>query len=60
MDMHHTTALLLLLLLLLLILVLLLSCPAGGGRFLKTLLCLHDNGGLVVVKVCYTVAHQRN
>jgi hypothetical protein len=24
---------------------------AGGGRFLKTLLCLHDEGGLVVVKV---------
>lgn len=24
---------------------------AGGGRFLKTLLCVHDNGGLVVVKV---------
>ncbi|EIE24687.1 hypothetical protein COCSUDRAFT_258, partial [Coccomyxa subellipsoidea C-169] len=26
---------------------------AGGGRFLKTLLCLHDDGGLVVVKVYY-------
>ncbi|KAK9909837.1 hypothetical protein WJX75_008190 [Coccomyxa subellipsoidea] len=25
----------------------------GGGRFLKTLLCLHDDGGLVVVKVYY-------
>eukprot|EP00879_Flechtneria_rotunda_P006900 GHRR01007246.1.p1 GENE.GHRR01007246.1~~GHRR01007246.1.p1 ORF type:complete len:991 (+),score=385.20 GHRR01007246.1:2403-5375(+) len=25
----------------------------GGGRFLKSLLCLHDNGGLVVVKVFY-------
>lgn len=24
---------------------------AGGGRFLKTLLCVHDEGGLVVVKV---------
>lgn len=24
---------------------------AGGGRFLKTLLCVHDDGGLVVVKV---------
>lgn len=24
---------------------------AGGGRFLKTLLCLQDSGGLVVVKV---------
>lgn len=24
---------------------------AGGGRLLKTLLCLHDHGGLVVVKV---------
>lgn len=23
----------------------------GGGRFLKTLLCVHDDGGLVVVKV---------
>jgi hypothetical protein len=23
----------------------------GGGRFLKTLLCVHDEGGLVVVKV---------
>lgn len=25
---------------------------AGGGRVLKTLLCVHDQGGLVVVKVC--------
>ncbi len=25
--------------------------PAGGGRFLKTLLCVHDEGGSVVVKV---------
>eukprot|EP00878_Enallax_costatus_P020769 GHUV01021963.1.p1 GENE.GHUV01021963.1~~GHUV01021963.1.p1 ORF type:complete len:285 (+),score=78.80 GHUV01021963.1:193-1047(+) len=25
----------------------------GGSRFLKSLLCLHDNGGLVVVKVFY-------
>ncbi|KAK9863176.1 hypothetical protein WJX84_011949 [Apatococcus fuscideae] len=25
----------------------------GGGRFLKTLLCVHDEGGLVVVKVYY-------
>ncbi|GFR49897.1 hypothetical protein Agub_g12002, partial [Astrephomene gubernaculifera] len=25
----------------------------GGGRFLKTLLCLHDSGGLVVVKVYF-------
>lgn len=25
-------------------------CFTGGGRFLKTLLCLHDEGGLVVVK----------
>lgn len=24
---------------------------AGPGRLLKSLLCLHDNGGLVVVKV---------
>lgn len=24
---------------------------AGGGRFFKTLQCLHDDGGLVVVKV---------
>jgi hypothetical protein len=24
---------------------------SGGGRLLKTLLCVHDNGGLVVVKV---------
>ncbi|KIZ00258.1 phosphoinositide-3-kinase, regulatory subunit 4 [Monoraphidium neglectum] len=23
----------------------------GSGRFIKTLLCVHDNGGLVVVKV---------
>lgn len=23
----------------------------GGGRVLKTLLCVHDQGGLVVVKV---------
>ena len=27
------------------------NASAGGGRFLKTLLCLHDDGGLVVVKV---------
>ena len=27
------------------------SVPAGGGRVLKTLLCVHDQGGLVVVKV---------
>lgn len=26
-------------------------CCAGPGRLLKSLLCLHDNGGLVVVKV---------
>jgi hypothetical protein len=26
-------------------------CLAGPGRLLKSLLCLHDNGGLVVVKV---------
>lgn len=26
---------------------------AGGGRFLKTLLCVHDQAGLVVVKVYY-------
>jgi len=25
--------------------------PSGGGRFLKTALCVHDAGGLVVVKV---------
>ena len=25
----------------------------GGGRFLKTALCVHDDGGLVVVKVYY-------
>ncbi|KAG2443160.1 hypothetical protein HYH02_009570 [Chlamydomonas schloesseri] len=25
----------------------------GGGRFLKTLLCMHDSGGLVVVKVYF-------
>ena len=23
----------------------------GGGRFLKTALCVHEDGGLVVVKV---------
>ena len=30
-----------------------LSCHdiLGGGRFLKTALCVHDDGGLVVVKV---------
>jgi hypothetical protein len=28
-----------------------LFCPPGSGRFIKTLLCVHDNGGLVVVKV---------
>ena len=28
---------------------------AGGGRFLKTLVCLHDDGGLVVVKVPFYV-----
>ena len=26
-------------------------CCAGGGRFLKSLLCVHDEGGQVVVKV---------
>ncbi len=30
---------------------------AGGGRFLKTLLCLHDDGGLVVVKVRLNLSH---
>ena len=25
----------------------------GKGRFLKTVLCVHDTGGLVVVKVFY-------
>lgn len=25
--------------------------PVGGGRFLKTALCVHEDGGLVVVKV---------
>ena len=25
--------------------------PAGGGRFFKSALCVHDEGGLVVVKV---------
>jgi hypothetical protein len=30
------------------------SC-AGPGRLLKSLLCLHDNGGLVVVKVWSSV-----
>ena len=29
-----------------------LMAVAGGGRVLKTLLCVHDQGGLVVVKVC--------
>ncbi len=28
-----------------------LAACAGGGRVLKTLLCVHDQGGLVVVKV---------
>ena len=28
---------------------------AGGGRVLKTLLCVHDQGGLVVVKVAANV-----
>jgi hypothetical protein len=28
-----------------------LSVHSGGGRFLKTVLCVHDEGGLVVVKV---------
>lgn len=27
------------------------SCCAGGGRLLKTVLCRHDKGGQVVVKV---------
>lgn len=27
------------------------STPTGGGRVLKTLQCVHDQGGLVVVKV---------
>lgn len=26
--------------------------PAGGGRVLKSALCVHDDAGLVVVKVC--------
>lgn len=26
-------------------------CRAGGGRFFKSALCVHDDGGLVVVKV---------
>lgn len=25
--------------------------PSGGGRVLKTVLCIHDQAGLVVVKV---------
>ena len=32
---------------------------AGGGRFLKTLLCVHDEGGLVVVKVSMSLAWAR-
>ena len=28
-----------------------LASLVGGGRVLKTLLCVHDQGGLVVVKV---------
>ena len=27
------------------------TCRAGGGRFFKSALCVHDDGGLVVVKV---------